>query len=327
MRKTSNAEAKIEEILDYEKSRYSRKGYGLIMAILATLGWFLILPKLIERIWPYKILNEGVVFCLSSYFVHMASFIAFNIVMWVIYNLEWPFFERYKVLDRPWPWNEDQEKWRIMLKKTILLLFVNQVIILPFFLLNDYLTNHSPYRLDLESFPSTFEIIWQTTIFMLCEDFFFYWCHRFLHWDKIYPYIHKVHHQYVYSISIASEYSHPVDYFLTAICASLAPLALGRRVHLVTYLLWVVLRTAETTDGHCGYEFSWSPFRLLPMSGSSEFHQFHHFVFKGNYSSFFTYWDRLCGTVSKKYIDYVEKKNDIIGKQESQFKNLKEKQN
>ena len=35
------------------------------------------------------------------------------------------------------------------------------------------------------------------------------------------------------------------------------------------------MRVMETVDGHCGYEFSWSPYRLLPFSGSSEYHNFH----------------------------------------------------
>lgn len=56
------------------------------------------------------------------------------------------------------------------------------------------------------------------------------------------------------------------------------------------------MRVAETIDGHCGYEFSWSPYRLLPLSGSSEYHNFHHSHNVGNYASFFSYWDSLFGT-------------------------------
>ena len=328
MKKTQNQETKIEEVLDYEKTRYIRKGYGLIMAILITLGWFLFVPKLVQRIWPYEIENQAITFLLS-YTVHEAAFIIMNFVMWILYNLEWSFIERYKVLDRPWPWNEDLQKWRSLLKKTIIILFVNQVIILPLLIGSDYYFSKAcAFRTDLESFPSSFEIIWQTIVFMLVEDFFFYWTHRALHWDRIYRYVHKMHHQYVYSVSIASEYSHPVDYLLSnCIPSALGPLILGKNVHLATYLLWIVLRVAETTDGHSGYEFSWSPFRLLPMSGSSEFHQYHHVVFKGNYSSFFTYLDRLCGTVNKRYVEYVEKMKEVISTQENKLENIKEKQN
>jgi len=45
---------------------------------------------------------------------------------------------------------------------------------------------------------------------------------------------------------------------------------------LATILIWFTLRVTETTEGHSGYEFSWSPFRLLPLSGSSDYHNYHH---------------------------------------------------
>jgi sterol desaturase/sphingolipid hydroxylase (fatty acid hydroxylase superfamily) len=60
--------------------------------------------------------------------------------------------------------------------------------------------------------------------------------------------------------------------------------------------LRIVYRTLETMDGHCGYEFPWSPFRVMPFSGSSEYHNFHHSYNEGNYSSLFTYWDTIFKT-------------------------------
>jgi len=44
---------------------------------------------------------------------------------------------------------------------------------------------------------------------------------------------------------------------------------------MVTILMWTILRYSESVDGHSGYDFSFSPFRLLPMSGSSAYHDFH----------------------------------------------------
>lgn len=327
MRKTSNSDS-LEEVLDYEKNRYVRKGYGLIVAIWLTFAWFMVVPKIVHYFWPLKIHNEGIFFFFAANITHETIFIFANFVMWIIYSLEWSFFERYKVLDRPWPWKEDPEKWRKLLTKTIGLLFINHVIIVPLSLLSHYLTNKSPYRCDFESFPSSFEIIWQTTFFMIVEDMAFYFSHRFLHWDKIYPYIHKVHHQYIYSVSIASEYSHPIDFIFSSLLpTSLGPLILGKRTHLATYLMWIILRIAESTDGHCSYEFSWSPFRLLPMSAGSEYHQYHHVSFKGNYSSFFTYLDRFFGTVNKNYIAFTEKKQELISEQQKNKERNKPKVN
>ena len=66
----------------------------------------------------------------------------------------------------------------------------------------------------------------------------------------------------------------------------------------------------ETIDGHCGYEFSWSPYRLLPFSGSSEYHNFHHSHNVGNYGSFFSYWDTFFGTNGDYFRFRVEKEKE-----------------
>ena len=80
----------------------------------------------------------------------------------------------------------------------------------------------------------------------------------------------------------------------TVIPFTAGPLLFG--CHYWTLWQWMILRVGETVEGHSGYEFAFSPFRLLPMSGSSTGHDFHHSHNVGNFGSFFSYWDRLCGT-------------------------------
>ena len=129
---------------------------------------------------------------------------------------------------------------------------------------------------------------------MICEDFAFHFTHRFLHWRRIYPYIHKIHHTYVTSVGIAAEYSHPLEFIFGAVIpGALGGLILGKRMHFCTFLIWGIVRLGETLDGHCGYEFSWSPYRLIPFSTSASYHDFHHSHNMGNYSSFFSFWDTI----------------------------------
>lgn len=302
----------LEDLLRYEKQRYQHKGYGLIFASLTTLFWFLIVPRTAEFWYPKKIENEGKVYALLAFLNHEFWFIFSNVVFYFIYTAEWNFFERYKVTDKPWPWKKNPEEWRKMFIDTLKLLFLNHFICLPILLIPYYINNESLVRMDYESLPSCFEVIIQTVFFMVMEDFTFYWSHRFLHMDFIYPYVHKIHHKYVNTISIASEYAHPLEFvFGNVLTSNSGVLILGKKCHMVTYLMWNVLRIAETTDGHCGYDFSWSPFRLLPMSAGSEFHHYHHLAFKGNYASFFTYWDRIFDTVHKKYVEFLNKRQQI----------------
>ena len=72
-------------------------------------------------------------------------------------------------------------------------------------------------------------------------------------------------------------------------------------------MLWVNFRVFDAHEGHSGYEFTWSPLRLLPFSSSSEFHNFHHSNYEGNYASFFNFWDTLFNT-NKEYYIFKSKK-------------------
>jgi methylsterol monooxygenase/4-alpha-methyl-delta7-sterol-4alpha-methyl oxidase len=107
-------------------------------------------------------------------------------------------------------------------------------------------------------------------------------------------------------VSIAAEFSHPLEFiFANLIPTAIGPALLGANMHLVTVFAWYAVRVGETLDGHCGYDFSFSPYRLIPFSGSAEYHDFHHSNNVGNYSSFFSLWDTIFGT-NKAYYEHVE---------------------
>jgi sterol desaturase/sphingolipid hydroxylase (fatty acid hydroxylase superfamily) len=81
---------------------------------------------------------------------------------------------------------------------------------------------------------------------------------------------------------------------------------LGERMHIFTMMVWGIVRLGETLDGHSGYEFSWSPYRLVPFSTSASYHAFHHSHNVGNFSSFFSVWDTYFGT-NKVYYQHYER--------------------
>ena len=147
--------------------------------------------------------------------------------------------------------------------------------------------------------------------FMLVEDFIFYWAHRFLHLKWIYPHIHKMHHTHTSTVSIAAEYVHPVEFLLSGVLpSSLGPILLGYHSHFVTLIAWYILRYCESLDGHCGYDFSWSPFRLIPLSSGGAYHDFHHAVNIGNYGSLFSAWDSIFGTNQTFYKAFYKAQNN-----------------
>lgn len=79
---------------------------------------------------------------------------------------------------------------------------------------------------------------------------------------------------------------------------------LGARTHFSVVLIWSLIRFLETSDGHSGYEFPWSIFRLMPLGGDATYHDFHHSKNVGNYGSFTTIWDSVFDTNKDFYAKY-----------------------
>ena len=190
-------------------------------------------------------------------------------MMFCIYKAKHPFFEQYRSEpDRKFPWEEDSSKWNSLLRKNVLLLILNILFFAP--LVGVLITpdiDNVPTRHDLDSWPSLWEIVWQVAFCSFCEDFMFYCTHRTLHTRWCYKHIHKRHHEYAQPVSIGSEFSHPLEFLFGNVLPFQFPIILlDRKMHEVTLLVWGIYRLFETGDAHSGYDFPWSPFRLIPFS-------------------------------------------------------------
>ena len=281
---------------------------NLLIASCLICIWFILGPSL-SRLFQFEInkKNLGLFYCLFTVIFHEMIWVLFNLFFIILYKLEVPFIEKYKAQKIKWPWaDSDTTSWNELIISTIKVMFLNHFIVIPILLFPNYILNKCPYRLT-NDFPTHFEFFYQTTFFIICEDFFFYWTHRFFHIKSIYPLFHKIHHKYQNTISVSAEFTHPVEFLIGNLFPSaIGPLILGSRVHIGTYALWLVLRIWKTTEAHSGYDFPITPFGCLPFTGSSRFHNYHHLHFKGNYGSFFIFWDYLCGTINKRYISIIE---------------------
>lgn len=234
--------------------------------------------------------------------IHDIVHIVYNLWFWFFYHFEFDFIERYKTNTDPWPWYQNEAEWKKLVKKSVALFLFNTNVTLPtvYFILSSagLLPN---FKTSVEDIPDLFTLAATVLFCMFVEDSAFYLSHRLLHHPKLYPYIHKLHHQHNTSIGIAADYSHPIEFAILVMLTGLGPRLLGENVHLLTVFTWYIVRAAESFDGHCGYEFSWSPYRLIPFSGSAEYHDFHHSANVGNFGSFFSIWDSFFGTNQAYY--------------------------
>ena len=148
--------------------------------------------------------------------------------------------------------------------------------------------------------PAWYVIVAQLLFFLLLDDFLFYWMHRGLHESKwLFRRVHAVHHRIMTPWAITGHYMHPLEYVLTGFLTIVGPLIVG--AHVVTIYLWAVIRQWEAAEGHAGYDFPWSPLRLIPFSDGATHHDFHHAKVKGNYAGFFPWVDRAFGTLCAGY--------------------------
>ena len=187
-------------------------------------------------------------------------------------------------------------------------ILINNFVVLPLFLLSVIYIDGWTVNLSfaIEDIPTPTRLAATFLFCMLLDDFQFYFVHRFQHWKYIYPYIHKHHHEYKMPVAMAAEASHPLDFLLAGVISGgLSIMLLGKNMHVGTLAAWSVVRTFEGCDGHSGYEFPWSPIRLLPFSSSAQTHDFHHSHNVGNYSSFFYIWDTIMGT-NTAYLSHLD---------------------
>ena len=127
-------------------------------------------------------------------------------------------------------------------------MLLNSIILTPAFTAFDLLTHGFHYTYLMEDWPTTTQVIGQFMFFLIVEDVTFYWSHRLLHHPQFY-WIHKKHHQYNISITLAATYAHPIEFIL----GNALPFGIGYRllsdvtnVHLVTIIVWSVYRLIET---------------------------------------------------------------------------------
>jgi len=149
--------------------------------------------------------------------------------------------------------------------------------------------------------PPVWTVAWQLLFFVYLDDFLYYWFHRSMHTRWLYKRVHGWHHRIVTPWAVTGNYMHPLEYGLTGAVALVGPLLVG--AHVVTLWLWFVFRQWEAAEGHCGYDFPWTPTHVLPGNDGAVHHDVHHERVRGNYAGFLPIWDRVFGTFARGYAE------------------------
>lgn len=218
-----------------------------------------------------------------------------------------PFFHRWKI-------QSDKKNSTPLQANCFLGVLKNHFfLVFPIILLTHPIFHFMGTTHTMQSLPSLSTLILQLVIFFLIEDFVFYWGHRLLHTPWLYKHIHSVHHQHAAPFGIAAEYAHPLEVIFLGLATLTGPAVVGP--HLLTLYIYLALRCVQTVECHSGYDFPWSLNRWFPLYGGADFHDHHHRIHSGNYSSTFTWVDRLYHTDSAYQIwKAKQRRNESAGK-------------
>jgi sterol desaturase/sphingolipid hydroxylase (fatty acid hydroxylase superfamily) len=139
--------------------------------------------------------------------------------------------------------------------------------------------------------------------FILIDDAWFYWSHRWLHENKrAYKMFHRVHHRSIDTTPLTGLSFHPVESFIINIPLGVLPIFIGVQPN---FFFWAIyISTLNNILGHNGFEWApkwWDKVPALRLKTPSLHHNLHHEKSRGNYGLYFTYWDRWMGTEFKDY--------------------------
>jgi Delta7-sterol 5-desaturase len=138
-------------------------------------------------------------------------------------------------------------------------------------------------------------------IFLLVQDAYYYWFHRWMHLPKVYKYLHLIHHKSVHSSVLTSFAFHPFETIFQAVFLPMIIMILPLHIYALTAAL--VIMTISATINHGGVEIYPSGkfgMWLRKWFIGATHHDFHHRKFNYNFGLYFTFWDRLMKTEFEK---------------------------
>ena len=231
--------------------------------------------------------------------VNLLDLILINIFYATLYYIQPACFEKYRAVDADWPWKENPKHFRKYLPKGLKSYAINIVTAAVY---NQLLGLFRQPSLPADDIPTFFVFILHFFFCLLLEDFLFYWGHRMLHHPYLYARVHKQHHEFYNVIHIAAINAHWFEFLKGNYIPLMAGLlVLGKKIHMVTVISFVVYRTLKTHDNHSGYEFPIDLFKFVPFATHSGYHNYHHFKNIGNYGSFLIVWDTIFRTNNHYY--------------------------
>lgn len=144
-------------------------------------------------------------------------------------------------------------------------------------------------------------------VYMLLQETYYYWIHRWMHKPRIFRLVHKVHHDSHIASPFTAFSFHPLEALLQAIFLPFMLLIIPIHFYVIIFLLTIM--TFSSVINHLDIEIypkSNHPFFGKWVIGATH-HSLHHKQYKYNFGLYFTFWDRIKNTESPLFDDLYKK--------------------
>ncbi len=190
---------------------------------------------------------------------------------------------------------------------SVVTLFIFACVI--FLLLFTSVRSYTKIYTDIQAHSSLYFFISLVFVIFL-HDTYFYWTHRFMHWKKVFPFVHRIHHRSHNPTPLAAFSFHPIEALIEI--GILPIIAFTFPVHRSVIGLFSLYMIVMNVIGHLGFELFPKWFLKNKVSkwfNTSTHHNMHHHYGTSNYGLYFNIWDRLLHT---NHPNYEKEFNDIV---------------
>ena len=284
-------------IISNEITRIIRKGSQVLIGYSLVFIFFFCISNLV---YPLYCLNQShniiVLLVIVSPIIVVLTTLLINLIMNHIYTSKYLYCEQYRIMNQPWPWEVDENKYKKQYREIIINSIEGSVIVSPILMCSLIYFNLLEYITDPISYPSSLNNLKDIILLSTVYECFAYWFHRLFHTPWLYKKFHKQHHEYKVTVSITAFYNDPFDFLMSIwLPGIIARLSRGK-LHIITEFIWMFYSNVYGSLSHCGYNFPWFPWSCFPFGAEIKCHDYHHSRNVGNYGTFSTFWDTVCGT-------------------------------
>ncbi|XP_072019899.1 methylsterol monooxygenase 1-like [Amphiura filiformis] len=247
------------------------------------------LQEPLKNAWLY--MNENyskfIIATIGSYIIHELAYFLICLPGFICQFI--PAMQKYKI--QPNKPETAANQWKCLK----LIIFSHVCIDFPFIGGAYFYIEYFGISMTWDDMPAWYQMLPRMYACLIIEDTWHYFVHRALHDRRVYKYIHKIHHSFQAPFGMTAEYAHPAETMILGMGFMWAILLTCS--HISVLWMWLIFRLVETIEVHSGYDVPYlNPLHLLPFYAGPRFHDFHHMNFNGNYSSTFTWWDKIFGT-------------------------------